>query len=543
MPSLASDRSSSLGIRFLECLSRHPQSAAFFFEERVLTCGELAQQSTAFAGALRRRGIQPGDRVALLLPNVPEFIPAYVGILCAGAIAVPMDPTSRPPEILQILLDAEVTAAVVWSKSWPLVQQAIASDHTLRLLILVSEPVPDSPIPDLGQPSAAERPDTLMTFEHFLENAAPAPGSPLLPCVDVHLNDRAAIVYTAGTTGSPKGVVLTHHNLLSNAEAILSAVALQPGDVLLSLLPFFHAFGLTVCMTAPLLGGMPLVLLPRPAPYRVLGCIQHHRITVLASVPSLYDLLVRMSLADYDLTSLRLCISGGAALPDDIRRAFQGMFGVPLLEGYGLTEASPAVTFTPPTGVQKAGSIGLPLPGVELQIHDEADQPVPRGVVGEMVVRGPNVMQGYYQQPQATAEALRNGWLHTGDLGYQDNEGFFYLVDRAKDIIIKGGLNISPREIEEALLTHPAVAEAAVVGVPDPLKGEAIKAYVLPRAGHQVTEKVLLSHVRERIAPSKVPDVIEWCSSPEQLPKNVLGKIKKTALRQREPHATQGKPG
>lgn len=316
-------------------------------------------------------------------------------------------------------------------------------------------------------------------------------------------------------------------------------VNLQPGDILFSLLPFFHAFGLTVCMTAPLLAGMPLALLSRLDPYRVLAGIQQYRVTILASVPSLYALLVRVPPTNYDLTSLRLCISGGAALPGDTRRMFQALFRVPLLEGYGLTEASPAVTFTRQEGEQKVNSIGLPLPGVEVQIHDEADQPVSRGAVGEIVVRGPNVMQGYYRQPQATAEALRNGWLHTGDLGYQDDEGAFYLVDRAKDVIIKGGLNIYPREIEEAILTHPTVAEAVVVGVPDPLKGEAIKAYVLLRAGQQVTQKALLVHLRERITPNKVPDVIEWCASSEQLPKNVLGKIKKTALRKLEHFTTQ----
>jgi long-chain acyl-CoA synthetase len=522
----------------LERLSNHPQHAALFFEERVLTAGELARQSAAFAGALHQRGVQPGERVALLLPNVPEFVSAYVGILCAGAIAVPLDPASRPPEIRQLLLDARVTAAVVWSKRWPQVQQAIANDHAPRLLILVAGSA-ERTSPSLRQPDSGEQPTTLVPWVRFLEDATPVPGNQSSPCVEVHPDDSATILYTAGTTGRPKGVLLTHRNLLSNAEAILVAVALQPDDVLLTFLPFFHAFGLTVCMTAPLLAGMPLVLLPRPDPSRVLTCIQQRRVTLLAGIPSLYALLVRADLADYDLTSLRLCISGGAALPGEIRRAFRERFGVPLLEGYGLTEASPAVTLTSPAGVQNPGAIGRPLPGVEVQIHDEAERQVPPGVVGEIVLRGPNVMQGYYQQPQATAEALRNGWLHTGDLGYQDDEGGFYLVDRAKDIIIKGGQNISPQEVEEALMSHPGVAEVAVVGVPDPLKGEAIKAYVLPHADQQVAQHALLAHLRQRITPYKVPDKIELVSSSEQLPKNVLGKIKRAALRQREQQAVQ----
>jgi long-chain acyl-CoA synthetase len=246
----------------------------------------------------------------------------------------------------------------------------------------------------------------------------------------------------------------------------------------------------------------------------------------------MYALLLRTPLSTQDISSLRLCVSGGSALPGEVLRTFKTKFGIPLIEGYGLTESSPVAAFNPPKGVQKEGSIGLPIPGVEVQIHDITDQQLPIGQIGELAIRGPNVMKGYYNMPEATAQTIRNGWLYTGDLGYQDEDGYFFIVDRAKDVIIKGGLNVYPRELEEVLLAHPKIAEAAVVGIGDPTKGESIKACITPREGQELTREEVIDYLRERVAPFKVPNLVEFYPLPSGLPKNTTGKVLKTELRQ-----------
>lgn len=249
----------------------------------------------------------------------------------------------------------------------------------------------------------------------------------------------------------------------------------------------------------------------------------------------MYALLLRTPLEASNISTLRLCVSGGAALPGEILRAFTSKFGIPLIEGYGLTESSPVATFNPPKGVQKAGSIGLPLAGVEVQVHNINGEQLPIGEIGEIAIRGPNVMKGYYHLPEATAQTIRNGWLYTGDLGYQDEDGYFFIVDRAKDVIIKGGLNVYPRELEEVLLTHPKIAEAAVVGIGEQTKGESIKACITPREGQELTRDEVIDFMRERVAPFKVPNQVEFYHLPTGLPKNATGKVLKTELRQGRP--------
>ncbi|HEY7347031.1 MAG TPA: long-chain fatty acid--CoA ligase [Ktedonobacterales bacterium] len=524
----------SLGTTFLGVARSRAQEIALFFEGHPISYGDLARQSEGFAAALRLRGIQPGDRVAILLPNFPHFLPAYFGTMRAGAIAITMNPTYRPPEIRHIFTDAQVAAAVVWSDVLPLVQQAIGEDAYPRLLISVSLPTSegDTAAPS-SAPAGAAHVETI-GFEQFLGEAAAAiaTGKAPEPIAEPTPDDVAVILYTSGTTGRPKGAMLTHRNLLSNAQAIIQLADLTPNDVLMSVLPLFHVFGSTVCMVAPLLAGAPIVLVPRFDPRRLLPTIQQHKVTILAGVPSMYALLLRTPLATQDISSLRLCVSGGAALPGEILRAFKDKFGIPLIEGYGLTESSPAAVFNPPRGVQKAGSIGLPIPGVEVQVHDTRDQPLPAGQIGEIAIRGPNVMKGYYNLPEATAQTIRSGWLYTGDLGYQDEDGYFFIVDRAKDVIIKGGLNVYPRELEEVLMAHPNIAEAAVVGIGDAVKGESIKACVTPREGQELTREEVIEYMRERVAPFKVPNLVEFYTLPAGLPKNATGKVLKTELRQ-----------
>jgi long-chain acyl-CoA synthetase len=539
MPSTAPGTPRSLGTSFLGAAQQHAQQLAIIFEGHTITYGDLARQSEGFALALRLHGIQPGDRVALLLPNFPHFLPAYFGTLRAGAIALPMNPTYRPPEMQHIFSDAGVAAAVVWSEILPAVQQSLSSQTHLRFIISVTLPAGEvaSAAPSTSPTAAsasAEQTIPLFTFEQFLGEAAAvaAQGKAPPPAAEPEQNDTAVILYTSGTTGKPKGAMLTHKNLLSNAQAVIQLAEMHDGDVLLSILPLFHSFGSTVCMVAPLLAGARIVLMPKFDPRRLLGMIQQHHVTLLAGVPSMYALLLRTPVAAQDISSLRLCVSGGAALPGEVLRAFKDKFGIPLIEGYGLTETSPVATFNPPKGVQKAGSIGIPLPGVEVQVHDTLGNQLPPGEIGEIVVRGPNVMQGYYHLPEATAETIRNGWLYTGDLGYRDEDGYFFLVDRAKDLIIKGGLNVYPRELEEVLLTHPKIAEAAVVGVGDQTKGESIKACITPHEGATLTKDEVIDFMRERVAPYKVPNLVEFYPIPIGLPKNSTGKVLKTELRQ-----------
>ena len=535
MQSPAPGAALSLGTTFLGVAQRRAQEVALFFEGHAILYGDLARQTEAFALALRLRGIQPGDRVAIILPNFPHFLPAYFGAMRAGAIAITMNPTYRPPEIQHIFNDAQVTAAVVWSDALPLVQQAIGEDPLPRLLISVTLPTGEgNAAPASSAPAAAPVPTETISFEQLLGEAAAAiaSGNRPAPIAEPAQDDVAVILYTSGTTGRAKGAMLTHRNLLSNAESIIQLANLGPQDVLMSVLPLFHVFGSTVCMVAPLLAGAPIVLVPRFDPRRLIPTIQQQHVTILAGVPSMYALLLRTPLTSQDISSLRLCVSGGAALPGEILRTFKEKFGIPLIEGYGLTESSPAAVFNPPNGVQKAGSIGLPIPGVEVQVHDIKDQPLPTGQIGEIAIRGPNVMKGYYHLPEATAQTIRNDWLYTGDLGYQDDDGYFFIVDRAKDVIIKGGLNVYPRELEEVLMAHPKIAEAAIVGIGDTMKGESIKACITPRDGQDLTRDEVIDFMRERVAPFKVPNLVEFYPLPAGLPKNATGKVLKTELRQ-----------
>ncbi len=530
----ASGTSLSLGAALLSVAHRRAQDVALIFEGRPLFYRDLARQIEGFATGLRLHGIQPGERVALLLPNIPPFLPAYFGTILAGATAITMNPTYRPPEIRHIFTDAQISAAVVWSDILPLVQQAIADTTRPPLLISVSLPTTEgsallAAVTEPTSPSTGP-----LTFEQFLGEAvaASATGKTPQPVAEPLPDDTAVILYTSGTTGKPKGAMLTHRNILSNAQAVIELAELTSNDVLLSVLPLFHVFGSTVCMVAPLLAGTPIILMPKFDPRRLLPTIQQHKVTILAGVPSMYALLLRTPFSTEDISSLRLCVSGGSALPGEVLRTFKTKFGIPLIEGYGLTESSPVATFNPPKGVQKEGSIGLPVPGVEVQIHDITGQQLPIGQIGELVIRGPNVMKGYYNLPEETAQTIRNGWLYTGDLGYRDEDGYFFIVDRAKDVIIKGGLNVYPRELEEVLLTHPKIAEAAVVGIGDPTKGESIKACITPREGQELTREEVIDYMRERVAPFKVPNLVEFYPLPIGLPKNTTGKVLKTELRQ-----------
>ena len=474
--------------------------AAMRVDDATTTYSELDEASARVAGLLRQRGFKPGDRVGIMLPNVAEFAVVYYGVLRAGGVVVPMNPLLKVREVAYYLGDSGARLMFGWRD---FVGDARGGAERADAEAVVVDP---ASFPDL---LAAAIPD----YE----------------VADRDDEDTAVILYTSGTTGEPKGAELTHGNLTSNAE-VFCADIIRPGpdDVIFGGLPLFHAFGQTCTLNVAVASGACLTLLPRFAAVHALRVLAGHRVTVFAGVPTMYvALLHQPDRADHDVSALRMCISGGAALPVEVLRGFEEAFGCLVLEGYGLSETSPVASFNPPDRERKPGSIGTPMRGVQMRVVDQDDHEVPQGEVGEIVIRGPNVMKGYWHRPEATAEAIRDGWFHTGDLARVDEDGYFFIVDRKKDLIIRGGYNIYPREIEEVLYEHPAVAEAAVIGLPHPALGEEVGAAVTLKPGASVTAEELRDHVKTQVAAYKYPRHV-WIV--DVLPKGPTGKIVKREI-------------
>jgi long-chain acyl-CoA synthetase len=474
---------------------RHKEHPAILAGDRVISYAEFDDLSARVASFLASRGFRAGHRAGLMLPNVPEFCILFYGILRAGGTVVPMNPLLKAREVEYYLGDcgASLLFAAPDSPGEPAEGAAAAG----------AEFVPAGPA-DLSALLAAQ-----------------PPAARLAERAD---EDTAVILYTSGTTGRPKGAELSHANLYTNAlvtEATL--LALGPGDVVMGCLPLFHCFGLTCGLNAAVHAGAALALLARFDPGQALGIIADQRVTAFEGVPTMYAaLLHHPDRASYDTSSLRACISGGAALPVELLRAFEEAFGTVILEGYGLSETSPVASFNHPDRVRKPGSIGTPVREVEMRLIAPDGTDVPAGEVGEIVVRGPNVMKGYWGRPDATQEAIPDGWLRTGDLAQQDEDGYFFIVDRKKDLVIRGGFNVYPREIEEVLYEHPAVAEAAVIGIPHPTLGEEIGAAAALKPGASATPDELREFVKARVAAYKYPRHVWLVGS---LPKGPTGKI------------------
>jgi long-chain acyl-CoA synthetase len=504
----------------------NPDRVAVTFAASRLTYGELDDRASRVAAGLAAIGIAPGDHVALACPNVPWFPIAYFGILKAGAAVVPLNVLLKPREIAYHLKDSDARALIAFegSAELPLAQSARAAcdrSGCEHLVILTADPAAPSPVsPALtvgqlmqGQPAGFEtrrrRPD-----------------------------DTAVILYTSGTTGHPKGAELTHQNMLLNAVAARDM--LQPAgrggleqDVTLVTLPLFHSTAQTCQMNAGFYGGYRLVLLPRFEPAAVLEAFRREEVGSWIGVPTMYwALLQHAAAAGADTASLaahlRICVSGGAPMPADILKRFETTFGVRILEGYGLSETAPVVCFNQLQRPGKPGTVGLPIFGVDVRCVDEEGMPVAQGERGEIVVRGPSVMKGYYNRPDATLDVMRNGWFHTGDIGVLDADGYLSVVDRKKDMILRGGFNVYPREIEEVMMTHPAVALVAVVGVPDERLGEEVKAFVVKKPGASVTADELCAWCRDQLASYKYPRTIEFLDA---LPVSATGKVLKRELR------------
>jgi len=487
-----------------------PQLTAIISNGRGMTYAQLNEAANLCAAGLVRLGVCAGHKVAVMLPNLPEFVIAYFGILKLGGCVVPINTMLKAAEIAYQLEDSDASALVVDEHLLPEAHHALSSVEACHHLIVLGDRAPAG----------------WHTFDELL-----GAGTTAFDTLQTMPDDTAVVLYTAGAVGRPKGAELTHFNMFYNAAITADRLCgLTAEDVSLAVLPLFHAFGQTCVMNATLYAGGSLSLLRRFEPEKVLQTIQRDRVTVLMGVPTMYWYLLYYPRASkYDWRSLRLCCSGGAALPVDLMKQFTERYGLPIFEGYGLSETSPVASFNVPDSPPKPGSIGLPIYGVQMRILDEDDHELPRGEVGEIVIRGHNVMKGYYKRPGPTAEAMRSGWFHTGDLGRQDNDGHFYVVDRKKDLIIRGGLNIYPREVERVLLGHPAVSEAAVVGVPDEVMGEEIKAFVVIEQDEAVEAEDLIEYARRRMAGYKYPRHIEFRA---ELPKDATGKVLKRRLKE-----------
>jgi len=478
---------------------RDPEQIAVKLDDFELGYALLEQAAMRVAGLLRARGVGVGDRVAIMLPNVPYFPACYFGALQAGAIVVPMNVLLKQREVTFYLGDSGATVLFVWHGFAAEAEPAAAAAGCECITVVPGE------------------------FEQLLFGAEPVDESS-----DREPSDTAVLLYTSGTTGTPKGAELTHANLLRNCQASHALFDLGGGAVILGALPLFHSFGQTCAMNATIFSGGLLTLVPRFDPVKVLEVIDRDRVQVFQGVPTMYGAILHVPDRErYDTSTLALCASGGAAMPVELLRGFEAAFGCKILEGYGLSESSPVASFNHPYRERKAGSIGTPIEGVEMKVVDAEDGDLPTGEVGEIVIRGHNVMKGYWSRPDATAETIRDGWLHTGDLARIDEDGYFFIVDRKKDMIIRGGFNVYPREVEEVLYEHPAVREAAVIGLPDDTYGEEVAAAVQLEDGAEITPEELREFVKGQIAAYKYPRRVWFV---DELPKGPTGKILKREI-------------
>jgi long-chain acyl-CoA synthetase len=472
-----------------------PDGTAVRMDDLTVSYRQLSEAAARVAGLLRSSGVAPGDRVGLMLPNIPAFPIAFYGALAAGAVVVPMNPLLKAREVGYYLGDSGARLMFAWQGAAGEAAKG-AADAGAQVIV-----VDDA---DLSAVLAGTEPDA----------------SPVTAGDD----DDAVILYTSGTTGQPKGAQLTHGGLLRNAGLTAQTLLHNAADdVMMGCLPLFHVFGLTCGLNATIAAGGTLTLLPRFDPGKALEIIERDAVTIFEGVPTMYAAMLHHQAAGQAQTaSLRLCVSGGAAMPVEILRAFEDKFGCMILEGYGLSETSPVASFNHPDKPRKPGSVGTPVAGVQMRLVGDDGHDVPPGEVGEIAIRGHNVMKGYWGKPEATAAAIPDGWFRTGDLGRVDEDGYYYIVDRKKEMIIRGGYNVYPREIEEVLHEHPAVAEVAVIGMPHAELGEEVGAAVALKPGATATPEELRQYARDRVAAYKYPRKV-WLV--ETLPKGPTGKI------------------
>lgn len=490
----------NLAANLVASAQNHGANVAIRLDDTAISHGQLETLSRQVATLLAAHGVAAGDRVAIMLPNVPEWAALYYGILRSGGVVVPVNPLLKSREIAYYLSDSGASQLFVWRD---FAAEAVTGGALAGATVITVEP------------------------RTFLDQLATI--EPLGGLVDRQPDDTAVILYTSGTTGQPKGAELTHANLQGNIDVIVETLLhAKPDDVIFGGLPLFHVFGQTCALNVAVRTGAALTLLPRFDPAKALEIIARDRVTIFQGVPTMFAaLLNHPGAAGAALPSLRLCITGGSAMPVEVLHAFEKRFACTVLEGYGLSETSPVASFNHPERRRIPGSIGTPVRGVEMRVVDAHGEAVADGEVGEIVIHGPNVMKGYWNKPEKTAEAIVDGWFHTGDLGRIDTENNFFIVDRKKDMIIRGGYNVYPRELEEVIYEHPDVAEAAVIGVPHPELGEEVGAAVVLKPGAKATEEELRDFVKARVAAYKYPRHVQILAA---LPKGATGKILKREI-------------
>lgn len=488
---------------------RLPNKPAFYFDDQGTTYQTLQELSESFTLGLQKMGVQKGDRVAVFPPSSLEFIISWFSAVKLGAIFIPINIMLKARESGHILENAQVNTLIVHHSQMEMVRSLRPGLTFLKNLVVIGkQPLPES---RLFSDLLSEKPSRPMT-----KDCAP--------------DDTATMIYTSGTTGFPKGAMITHANFFSNVPGIVKALALDEDMVRVSVTPLFHAMGLTVNMLAVVYLGATAVIQAKLDFAEFLKANEKYRATMISGAPALHYMLVHdPRTKNYDLSSWKVAMSGSAPLPVEVLGKFEEKFKIPMVEAYGLTEVTTAATANPIFGTRKPGSVGLPLPQLEVKIFDEQDREAPAGEIGEVVIRGPAVMKGYYNNPQATAETLKRGWLYTGDLGKMDEDGYLYILDRKKDMIICSGYNVYPREIEEFLHTHPAVLEAAVIGIPDPKRGESPMAFVIPKPGQKPTEEELVQFCKENLAAYKAIKGVKFI---EEFPRNPNRKVLKRELRE-----------
>ncbi|MEK6454943.1 long-chain-fatty-acid--CoA ligase [Caldifermentibacillus hisashii] len=520
---------------------KYPNKIAIHFNGKELSYQELYDSALKFAGYLQKIGIQKGDRVAIMLPNTPQSVISFYGVMMAGGIVVQTNPMYTERELAFQMKDSGAKAIVALDILFPRIKKIQGETELEHIIITAIKdylPFPKNLVypfiqkKQYGFSVKVEHKGNDHLFTEIMKH--PALQEPIM---NINFEEDLAILqYTGGTTGFPKGVMLTHKNLIANTKMCQAWLykCREGEEIVLGALPFFHVYGMTTVMILSILQASKMVLIPKPDPEVLLKTIQSQRPTMFPGAPTMYiGMLNHPELSKYDLSSIDSCISGSAPLPVEVQEQFERLTGGKLVEGYGLTESSP-VTHANLLwdGERVKGSIGLPWPDTLAEIRSvETGEPLPVGEIGELVVKGPQVMKGYWNRPEETQEVLKDGWLHTGDMGYMDEEGYFYIVDRKKDMIIASGYNIYPREIEEVLYEHPAVKEVVVAGVPDPYRGETVKAYIVLKEGTTVTEDELNKFARKNLAAYKVPRKYEFR---DELPKTTVGKILRRQLVEEE---------
>jgi len=508
----------NLGSLLAESARRYPRQAAVIAGEKQHSYQNLDALVRRCASSLEKAGFSRGDRLAIMLPNIPEFTIAYYAGLYRGCVLVTLNTLLSADEVAFQLSNSESRGLVIDEEFLAAGLEGFSRTESCEQLYVTG--------------MAEDSPEGATIFEDLLQG----PGHSDL--VQTMPDETAVIIYTSGTTGHPKGAELTHFNLYRNAQYVSERAfsdwpdriqVMGPGQVALSALPLYHIFGQTNVQNAMLLGGATFSNVRRFSPAEVIDTIARDRVTFFPGVPTMYFSVLHAPEAESaDMSSLQFCVSGGAAMPVEVKRAFEERFDVRIQEGYGLTETSPLATIQSPSETAKAGTIGKPIDGIDLKIFDDEGGELPQGERGEIVIRGHNTMKGYFRNPGATEEAFRGGWFHSGDIGYIDEEGDVFIVDRKKDLIIRGGYNVYPREVEEVLYAHESIREAAVLGMPDEKYGEEVRAVISLKDGHAVTPEEMISYCKEHLAAYKYPRVIDII---DELPKGSTGKILKRAMR------------